>query len=132
MKDGKQDLLAKFIRISLKQYDESNIDDNTVDEYKQFIKQHIQYEIPLWKQNDVELLITRYYGKKIASGEPVPNKDHVQANGQAPAAESDKKSDFSEKIKKSSKHINDFKELLIDLTNRFPVIKQAVEDFIDS
>ena len=132
VKDGKQDLLAKFIRISLKQYDVPYIDDNTVDEYKQFIKQHIQYELPLWKQNDVELLITRYYGQKIASGESVPNKDHVQASGQASVAESDKKSDFSEKIKKSSKHINDFKELLIDLTNRFPVIKQAVEDFIDS
>lgn len=132
VKDGQVDLLAKFIRIALKQHDASEVEDKTIEEYKQYVKQHIQDEMPLWKQSDVELQIARYYAQKLASSKS-SNEEQTEENpGQTTSVNTTKDYDFAEKIKNSNRNIDDLKGLLVELVNRFPQIKQVVREFIDS
>ena len=136
VKDGKADLLAKFIKNTLKQYNVTDIDESTICEYKQFIKQHIQHEMPLWKQNDVELQITRYYSVKMVgsgdstsgnteTGESAENTKNNPTNGDATH-----NTNIEQRINSCEKNANEFKQLLVNLLQKFPEIKETVEEFI--
>lgn len=132
VKDGSIDLLAKFIKIALKQHNATDVSDNIIDEYKQYVKQHIQYEIPLWKQSDVELQIARYYAQKLASVKSTNDDQPEDVKTPPIPVNNGNDYDLTEKIKGSEKNIDDLKGFLIELANRFPQIKQVVKEFIDS
>lgn len=136
VKDGQVDLLSKFITITLQQYGIETITEKDINEYKIYIKQHIQDEISLWKENDVEMQITKCYGQKTLT-EDIPEEakqDNTAVQNEDPTREISESSEqqIIQLVQNSTKTVNDFKSIVIELIKKHPAISTEVEKLINS
>lgn len=132
VKDGKIDLLSKFIEITLKQY---KLDSVNTEEYKVFIKQHIQDEISLWKENDVEMQIVKCYTQKITHDDPVipvdgPQNDLSSTLPAESASSSFTVDEIIEVVNNSKKSADGYKNIIIELIKKHPSILSDVQELI--
>ena len=136
VKDGQVDLLSKFIKITLQHYGIETITEKDISEYKIYIKQHIQDEISLWKENDVEMQITKCYGQKRVSDDnsEEEKQDNIAVQDGTSIKEISNSSEeqIVQLVQNSTKGVNDFKSIVIELIKKYPAIATEVEKLINS
>ena len=136
VKDGQVDLLSKFITITLQQNGIESTTEKEINEYKIYIIQHIQDEISLWKENDVEMQIVKCYAQKTVTDDTSEEKEEENngTQGDIPSSEAVEPSDeeIIQVVQNSTKTVNDFKAIVIELIKKYPVISAEVEKLINN
>lgn len=131
VKDGQTDLLGKFINITLQQNTGSAVDEEEIESYKMYIKQHIQDEISLWKEPDVVMQIITCYTQKIAESIPQNNSESTM---EVPTAKIDsgvtEDISFADKIVGCKKSIDELKSILIEVAKKFPEVVAFIENLL--
>lgn len=131
VKDGQTDLLGKFINITLQQNTGSTVVEEEIESYKMYIKQHIQDEISLWKEQDVVMQIITCYTQKMAESIPQNNSESTP---EVPTAKIDlgvtEDISFADKLKGCKNSIDELKSILIEVAKKFPEVVAFIENLL--
>lgn len=132
VKDGQTDLLGEFIKITLEQTNGFKVNEDEIDGYKMYIKQHIQDEISLWKEPDVVMQIITCYTQKMTVSIPQTNSVSNQEAPKVNVASSDTEDiSFSDKLEGCKKSADELKLILIEVAKKFPDVVAFIENLLD-
>lgn len=130
VKDGQVDLLAKFINITLEQHTGITVNEEEIDSYKTYIKQHIQDEISLWKETDVVMQIVSFCTQKMTELIPQNNGTTTNEVPKNDDLSETKEISFVDKITECTKSVDDLKSILIAVVKKFPEITDFIESLL--